>query len=126
MKLQNKYFPLKQKIISQKRLNAPWITKNVRKCVRKKHRWFRMAKEGIITFESYKSFSKSLKKLLCLAKTEYYSRRFNSLRKNNQKNWQTLNKLLGKSTKTTSDRFNIDGILSTDPKKIAADFNKFS
>ena len=124
-KLQNKYFPLKQKIISQKRLNAPWITKNVRKCVRKKHRWFRMAKEGIITFESYKSFSKSLKKLLCLAKTEYYSRRFNSLRKNNQKNWQTLNKLLGKSTKTISDRFNIDGILSTDPKKIAAEFNKF-
>ena len=124
-KMLNKYFHIKKKCISQKRLNTPWLTGKIKKCINKKHRWFRMSRNGFITHESYKRYCIELKKLLYIAESEYYSKKLHSLRNNSRKNWTTLNKLLGKMKKLISPKFDINGGVCTDPKIIANEFNNF-
>ena len=124
-KMLNKYFPIKNKTISQKRLHTPWITKKIRKCIKKKHQWYCMAKQKIITHDSCKQICKKLRDLLNVAKSEYFTNKLHSLRNNNNKNWAILNRLLGKKQKIISDRFNINGTISSDPQQIASEFNHF-
>ena len=121
----NKYFPIKQKFISRRRLNTPWLTNKIRKCIDKKHRWFRMSRNGIISPESYKQYCVDLKKLLYIAKSNYYSRKFNTLRSNCKKNWAILNQLLGKEKNSISNKFDVDGVMCTDPDIIANKFNEY-
>ena len=37
-KVQSKYFPIKTNNVTSKRLNAPWLTRVILKCIQKKHR----------------------------------------------------------------------------------------
>ena len=75
-----KYFPLKTRQLSNRRLESPWTTSAIVKCINKKHRWFRMANNNLITKDSYKNCCISLRNLLRLAKEEYYRGKFTSLR----------------------------------------------
>ena len=77
--LLNKYFPWKSKQIGIKRLNSPWITNEIISCIRKKHTWYRLLKNGLITKNSYKLYCKALRKLLNLAECEYVRSKFKSL-----------------------------------------------
>ena len=78
-KLLNRYFPIKTKMISSKRIKSPWITPAILRCISKKHRWTRLYSDGIITARSYKSYSGELRRLLRTAEDEYYVRKFSSL-----------------------------------------------
>ena len=121
-KLLNKYFPIKTKIYTDKRLKAPWITSEISKCIRKKFKWYRMYRKSLITRESYKKCCKDLRYILNLAKRKYYEKKFQSLGSNMRKNWKVLNKLMSKATSSTPDEFLIDGQAANDPQKIAETF----
>ena len=95
-KLLNKYFPVKTKKISSKRITAPWITSKMLRCIRRKHRWIKLAKQGMITWQSYKTIQTSVRKLLSDAQEDYCLEKLNSFSNNNQKNWRLLNKLMVK------------------------------
>ena len=73
IKLSNKYFPIKTKQISTKRINSPWVTDVILRCVKKKQVWFKLLKRNRITLFSYKKYCKALRNLLNLAEEEYYS-----------------------------------------------------
>ena len=120
-----KYFPFRTKSISCRRLEAPWITSRILKCIKRKHRWYRMAKSNLISVDSYKKCCKALKNLLKLAKSEYYLHKFTSLGNNPKKNWNVLNKLLNKRPKSISCKFNINGNNVDKPQEIASHFNEF-
>ena len=120
-----KYFPFRTKSISCRRLEAPWITSGILKCIKRKHRWYRMAKSNLISVDSYKKCCKALKNLLKLAKSEYYLHKFTSLGNNPKKNWNVLNKLLNKTPRSTSCKFNINGKNVDKPQEIASHFNEF-
>ena len=77
MKILDKYFPIKSKKISQKRLKTPWLTTKLLKCIRKKHRWYKMMKRGQITVNCYKEFEKKLRKVLRMAEEKYHERKLN-------------------------------------------------
>ena len=68
----NKYFPLKNKILANKRINSPWLTLDIIKCIDKKHEWFRMAKAGRISYVSYRKYCNALRDHLRMAE-EYYT-----------------------------------------------------
>ena len=121
--LMEKYFPVKTKILTQKKLKAPWITWEIKKCIDKKHRWHRLAKSGYITMRCYKSFCKTLRLLLKITEQKYNYFRLNSLRNNMQKIWKILNSLLGRKNQDISDRFKFGNSVHTDPKTIAKAFN---
>ena len=48
VKILNKYFPLKTKSIFCRRIKAPWITSRILKCINRKHRWYRMARNNYL------------------------------------------------------------------------------
>ena len=74
-----KYFLLKRKTITSKRLLAPWLCNDIMVCIHKKHKWHKMAKQGLISFCSYKKYCTLLRKLLTLAEKDYFLKKLNSL-----------------------------------------------
>ena len=54
--LLNKYFPLKTKTMTNKRLLTTWLTKDVIKCIDKIHARFRNVRSRSITLPSYKQY----------------------------------------------------------------------
>ena len=124
-KMLNKYFPLKKKKISEKRMMSPWLTRDVMRCIRKKHEWYKLTKRNIITLRCYKSYCDSLKYMLNLAEKEYFVNKFKSLGNNSRKNWQTLNAILNLRSKSIADSFVVEGNSLKDGKRIADEFNRF-
>ena len=124
-RLLNKYFPIKCKIITHKRIQSPWITSKIKKCIEKKHRWYRLWKGGLITLTSYKRYCSSLRNLLRIAKKNYYVHKLNSLNNDPKKNWKLLNKMMNKNVKGIPDEFIINGSSCADPQLVANAFNTY-
>ena len=124
-RLLNKYFPLKIKTINQKRMNLPWVTGDVARCIDKKHEWYRLFRSNTITHESYRKYCKALKRVLWLAERKYYVDKFESLGQDSRRNWQILNNLLNRKSNQISDTFLIDGSEVNDGHIIADKFNEF-
>jgi len=125
MKLLNKYFPIKTKQVTSKRILTPWMDRNVLKCVDKKHRWYRLWKAGEIATELYKRYCTELRKLLRMAKEDYYRGKLSSLGNNPRKNWKIMNSLLGRKNMQLSDSFVIDGTSTCDKDTITNAFNNY-
>ena len=49
IQIANKYFPIKEKTMTDKRLVTPWIMR----CINKKHLWLKLLKRGIIYYSSF-------------------------------------------------------------------------
>ena len=121
--IQNKYFPVKTKQISNKRFSSPWITKDIRRCINKKHEWYRLAKQCKITYDSYKNYASDLSYLLRIAKEDYYVYKLNTLNKDNKKSWKTINNMLGRTKKQIPQYFIINGNKITDGEEISREFS---
>ena len=122
-KIMNKYFPIRQKTISIKRIKTPWITTSILRCINKKHRWYRMFRQNLITHESYKKCCNALRYIIDLARCTYYQRKLNSLKNDQRKNWRLLNSLLNRGIKNIPNNFNINDETCTNPQMIAEKFN---
>ena len=121
----NKYFPVKKKFISTKRLNSPWLTTRLIKCIRNKHWLFQKFKQNIITYEMYQMYCKLLKLTLMMAEQNCYRNRFRDARGNSSKCWKILNTMLGKNVKDNTKEFLINNELTKDSQIIADSFGGF-
>ena len=124
-RLLDKYFPFKTKTISHKNSKTPWVCKDIKKCIKKKHDWFRLLKRGLITSECYRVYCGSLRYVLKLAEEEYHTRKFNKFSKDVKKNWELLNNMLGTTKKVGTRHFDINGAVVTDSKIISDAFCKY-
>ena len=124
-KILNKFFPLRTKMIAYKNLNAPWICKELRECIKKKHHWYNLLKQNLITPDSFRWYSNHLRYTLNLAEQEYYRRKFDKLGKNPKKNWRTLNSLIKGGESSSSDHFIVGGNPEYNPKIICDAFNSY-
>ena len=97
--LMNKNFPIILKTITQRRLLLPWITTGIMEYIRKKHRWFRLLRNGLLSYNVYKIYVKKLRLLLRTAREQYFVRRLTSLNTDMKRNLKVLNSLMGKSKK---------------------------
>ena len=80
----DKYFPPKTKFISTKRLNNPWLTTRLIKCIRNKHWLYQKYKQNLITYEMYQTYCKLLKFTLKLAEQDCYLSRFRDAKGNSR------------------------------------------
>ena len=127
IQIANKYFPIKKKTMTDKRLVAPWITPRIMRCINKKHLWLKLLKRGIIYYSSFKSYCIALNKLLSSAEKNYYNRKFDKLSRDPKKNWKLLNGLLGKHIDAGGNqtKFLIDGVSSNDSGQISNAFSNY-
>ena len=124
-RLLNKYFPVKVREVSEKRIRAPWINKSILKCIHKKHDWYRLMKLGRISIYSYKRYCYALRDLLRMAEQDYYRCRLGSLSDDQRANWKIINNLMGKKTSSISDYFIVGNEEIHDPLTIANNFNQY-
>ena len=69
-------FPVKTKKVSAKRLMKPWLTSGLLQSIRKKSRYFKLLKLGLINVNTYKCYKNRLTNTLRRAKENYYRHLF--------------------------------------------------
>ena len=90
-----RYFPIRHKTLTRRRLRSSRITSSIMKCFRKKHRWFRLQRNGSISYNFYKVYVKKLSLLLRTAREQ----RLSPLNNDMIHKWKVLNGLMRKSKK---------------------------
>ena len=120
-----KYFPLKTKHVSDKRLGAPWLTRSIMKCIRKKHTWYKLFMAGLITYGSYRDYCRLVQRLLRAAERSYYETKFRNMGHDSRNNWKIINKLISSNKKCPNTEFTIDGQSTCDKSLIANKFHNF-
>ena len=113
----------------------PWVTPGIAACIYKKHcrykEWKKVKnrkydKEVINAYyEKYKSYRRYLKKVIKLAKRNYYSKRFENVQGDLKKTWSLINELRGKTKRNIKASFVINGELVEDRRQISNEFNQF-
>ena len=86
--------------------------------MQKKHKWFKLLKAKLITYNSYKIYCNKLKFLLKCAESNYYENRFSTLKTNPKANWDMLKNLLGSKPKSNCNKLIIDGVTYTNDSHI--------
>ena len=75
----DKFFPVKIKQLSEKRFRAPWLSQSIIQCIRKKHLWYRMFMAGLIAYGSYRAYCKLLQRLIRTAERSYFESKFKAM-----------------------------------------------
>ena len=94
----NVSYPLITQIVREDR-NCPWISPQIKSCIKKKSKLFRMCNRGTIHKEQYTNFKNRLTTLLRRAKRLYYFRLFLRFQSDSKKLWLHINKVIGKKVK---------------------------
>ena len=81
----NEHFPICQKNIGKKRLSSPWLTKPIMQCIDKKHRLFKLFKNGYIDRAYFNLNKNKLRKVLICAKQNYFNMCFIEVKNNIKK-----------------------------------------
>ena len=124
--LLNKYFPVKCKQISIKRLNMPWLNDRVVNLINKKHKLFLALKRKHISYGQFKSYCKILAELINRLKQAYFKNRFKNALNDSKKTWTLINMIYGRSKKRFVRLMKIsEDTVSNDEQLIANKFNEF-
>ena len=113
----------------------PWVTPGITACIHKKHCHYKAWRkkknlnydEKVINafYDKYKSYRRYLKKIIKLAKHNYYSIRFKNVQGDLTKTWSLINALRGKTKRNIKASFVINGELVEDRRQISNEFNTF-
>ena len=80
--LYNKYFPIKTKYLTLKRLQNVWLTNGILNSIKHKCKLFKMYKMGTISHDIYKQYRNNLTQVIRVAKSNHYRQIFSNFRTN--------------------------------------------
>ena len=121
-----KHFPIKHKKISQKRIQNPWLTADIKNHLNVKSDFFKMYKEGSISKEINNRLRNKVNKIVLLAKENYYRNAFIRFKNDAKKKWQLIHDLCGtKNSKRNITSLRVGNNLVTSDQEIANEFNHF-
>lgn len=95
----NKYFPIRSKNLSIKRIKMPWLTNDIMKLIHKKHKLFIALKKKLFPYAAYRAYSDLLKILINKVKMKYMRNSFKSNKNNSKKLWKSVDTILGRKSK---------------------------
>jgi hypothetical protein len=126
MYIAGKYFPICHKRLGSKRMKSPWLSKAALKCIDTRVKLYGLCKKNILYIDFFMIFDEILKRLLRMAKDEYYNNFFNNHRKSSKKTWSKINELVSdKKNHSSKFQLNIDNSLVVDSHKVANAFNNY-
>ena len=71
-----RFFPLKVKFISSKRMNKPWLSREILKMIKTKSHYFKLYKCNVIDYRAYCNYVKST--VRC-ARNRFYKQYFSNV-----------------------------------------------
>ncbi len=95
----DKYFSIKTKFLSAKRIKMPWVNGEIIQLINKKHKLFSALKKGLVSYLKYKSYAQILKMLLVRLRVLYFKRKFESVKNDSGKMWKIIGDVIGKTLK---------------------------
>ena len=117
-------FPLKTKNVSTKKVNNPWISREIRQAISRRHDMYKLKLEGKIPKELYAKFNTHVNKIIYNAKKDYYSSKLNKVNGDMRKHWSVLNEMLNRKTDNNCPKtIEIDKTSITDTPGISKNFN---
>ena len=103
----DKCFPVKLKKIKNRKLDSPWVTPSLRKCIKKKFMLYNCLKRGIISKRSFNVYVKVLKYVTMKMRQNYFLRKFKDCT-NSRETWHEVNNVI------KNDNKNDDILLKSD------------
>ena len=121
-----KYFPLKIKYMSEKRLSKPWFTPTQKKLIDKKSASYKKYCLGLITKEMHNFTNNEVNAAIRKAKQVFYLNSFQQARSNMRKSWSLIHNLLGtKCKKSEIAELFIGDHTYSEPSDIADQLNNY-
>ena len=121
----NLYFPIKTKQLGNKKLKNPWINDKILICIKKKHKFYKLMKEGKLEISFYNKYRNLVNFAVKSLKKRYYNNAFISLKKDMKGTWQLLNELLDRKQKSQINELIVNDVPSSNPTTIATSLNNF-
>ena len=125
MEIYNSSFPIKRKKIKSNLINAPWVTPELKKCIKKKYRLFNLLKRGLIQKRQFNVYKNALIWMTNKIRRKYLYDKFEACKGDSKKTWSGINQLLGRGKQTTIDRIITDDGCIVEGPSIATHFNNF-
>ena len=119
-------FPLKTKFLSKKRLEKPWLSREILSLIRQKSEYFKLYKLGIISKQTNNRFKNKVNKITLRAKNSYKLRKFESCWGKPKESWEIVKELMGQNSKNCRiEEIIVDGISYKSDVEIANKFVEF-
>ena len=121
----NIYFPLKTKHLGTRKVRNPWINDDILVCIKKRHKFYKQMKEGLITREFYNRYRNLVSFAIKQLKKRYYNNAFIVANKDIRGTWRLINGLLDRRTKGFSIELEVNDATTSDPNVVANCLNNF-
>ena len=121
----NKSFPIKRKRVRNNKVNAPWVTPELKRCIRKKYKLFNFMKRGLINKRQFNIYKNTLNWVTNKMKIRYHMKEFENCRRDCRKTWSNINNLLGRGERESVKEVETENGTVTDGQQIANAFNNF-
>ena len=120
----NACFPLKTKVIGEKRISRPWITDALHKSINNKHLMYKLVKQNLYNNERYKRYCNILSTLIKEARISYFKYQFEQCKTDIKRTWSIINSTI-KPGRKHSDILKLyhNNETITDPTQIAETLN---
>ena len=97
--LYDQHFPIKTKVTNQKDIKKPWVSDELKKCIKIRDKLGKLVNKKIISPEIFKRFRNKLVNKIRKAKENYYTNKFNSCQNNAKSTWNTINSVIRSKSK---------------------------
>ena len=121
----NLHFPLTRKTCACKSICSPWVDRDLKRLIHKKHVIYKLYKCGRATYNCFKIYRNLLNKTLTVAKKQYYANRLKNVKGNPKKTWNIINKLAKPNKKPKKLKLKIDNEITESPEVICEALKKF-
>ena len=118
-------FPLKHKLISNKKALNPWCTPSIQHIINLKSKFFELLKLGLVTKEENNNFKNKIKKIIDKCKTNFYKREFMRVRGDLRKTWDFIHSLTSTKNYKIISQITSNGQEITSPEIISEIFNDY-
>ena len=102
-------FPIMKKKI-QSKVQAPWMTVELKKCIQKKNRLYKLQLKGKIQKTVYTAFRNQLTRIIRRVKALYYARLFLENSNDPKKVWDILNGIISNRNRVVLDEILVNNV----------------
>ena len=112
----NSVFPIKRKRVKSNLINAPWVTPQLKKCIKKKYILFNLLRRGLISRQHFNKYKNSLTWVINKIRRKYYFDIFRNCSGDFKRTWSNINDLMKRSSQCvvrkiiTDDGHELEGI----------------
>ena len=97
-------FPIKKRKIKSNICGQPWVTPDLKYCIRKKYRLYNLLKRGFITRHHFRNYSNILRNVIRLVKKNFYFKRFSHCQNKSKETWKNINGIMNRKVNKEIDR----------------------